>query len=233
GVISPLPWADSFRPGNGVNAVTGGIRASALKTFEVPPVSNRSSSEHYRFVQSENDLSQELELSASGKYNIEGVNVTVSASYLKHLRFSEMFMSLVAQYESVFDQYDEARTYELTDEATNDLKNPVQFREKYGDYFIAGHRRFSRFTAVYRCQASSAENMQTFKASLGAEAPAVFSVEGSARFMQLASQHKISIEIQIDQYGFNGESPIGPPWTPEKILEQLNWCKGHLGGVPF
>lgn len=234
GIISPLPWADDFQLGIGINAVSGGKHASALKPFTPRPATTRRTSEHYRLVQNEHDMSQELELSASGKYNIEGVNLSASASYLSKITFSELYISLVAQYESVFDQYDEAERYELTDEARNLLmRDPKQFRLSFGDYFVSGVRRFSRFTAVYRCKSSSAESMQEFKARLGAEAPQVFSAEGSTRFMSLAKQHNIELEIQIDKYGFSGDSPYGPPWTVEKILQELDWCKRNQASSAF
>jgi hypothetical protein len=121
----------------------------------------------------------------------------------------------------------------LTDEAKALLSNPARFREEFGDYFVSGVRRFSRFTAVYRCQSSSAESMEEFKASLGAEVPDLFSVEGSTHFKNLTAKHNVSVDIQIDEHGFIGESPYSPPWDTAKILAELSWCKGHLGGSPF
>lgn len=162
----------------------------------------------------------------------------IEAGHLLRPAFADSvsFVSLAAiadPDENVFDQYDEAENYELTDEARAMLSNPARFREEFGDYFIAGLRRFPRFTAIYRCQASSAESMEEFKASLGAETPQLFSAEGSARFLQLARTHNVSLEIQIGEHGFIGNSPYGPPWDVNKILQELEWCKKNLGGASF
>src|SRR5262249_57777670 len=173
-VISGIPWGDAFTHGAGVDALTGAISASALKPFTPEQRKTKSSYERYSFIQKQSELELEVETSASGKYNIEGVNVNASASFLSKIKFSELCMTLVAQYESRYDGYDEASSYQLTDEAKSQIGDPAKFREVYGDYFISGGRRSSLFTAVYTCQTSSVESMIEFKASFGGDAPEVF-----------------------------------------------------------
>ena len=72
--------------------------------------------------------------------------------------------------------------------------------------------------------------MDEFKASFGADAPKVFSAEGSARFLQAASQHNITVDVYLFMDGYDGTPPSGP-WTPEKVMEALAWFKGHEKGV--
>jgi hypothetical protein len=228
-VISDLPWLDGFVFGAGIDAITASMAGSAVKPFTPQQRTVKSLSEHYRFVQSDSELNREVEASASGKYNIEGVTINASASYLGKIKYSELIITLIAQYESVYDGYDEADSYELTDEATTLISEPDKFRKAYGDYFVAGGRRGSSFLAVYTCKATSVENMDEFKASFGGEAPEVFSAEVSTRFMQAASQHNISISLDLFMDGIQGKSPSGP-WTPEKILNALKWFKAHEQG---
>ncbi len=229
-IISPLPWGDSFTFGAGADAITGSITGSAVKPFTPKKRTVKSSSEHYRFIQSDSELNREVEASASGKYNIEGVTVSASSSYLTKIKFSELFITLIAEYESSYDGYDEADSYELTDDAKKVIVDPGKFRKAYGDYFISGGRRSSRFTGVYVCQATSAAKMDEFKASFGGEAPEVFTVQGSARFLEAASSHNISISADLFMEGHEGTMPNGP-WTPEKIIEALAWFKANEKGL--
>lgn len=229
-VISNLPWQDAFNFGAGVDAITGSVSGTAIQHFEPIQRTVKTSSEIYRFIQSDSELNREIETSASGKYNIEGVTVNASAAYLSKIKYSELITTLVAEYESHYDGYDEAETYQFTDAAKKLIGDPNKFRKSYGDYFVAGGRRSSRFTAVYTCQASSVESMDEFKASFGSEAPEVFSADGSARFVQAAAQHNINISVYLFMEGYQGTAPSGP-WTPEKIFEALTGFKANEKGV--
>lgn len=229
-VISNLPWADAFTLGAGVDAVTGGIAGRAVALFTPKEPTSRKATERYRFVQNESDLNREIETSASGKYNIEGVTVSASTSYLGKIQYSELATTLIAEYESSSMEYDEADSYSLTEQAKELVGEPEKFRKAYGDYFISGAKRVSRFLAVYKCQTSTAKSMDEFKASFGGDMPEVFSAEGSARFLQSASQHNVNISFDLFMEGFKGAPPNGP-WTPEKILEALAWFKANEQGA--
>ena len=231
-VVSGIPWGDAFKFGAGVDAVTGSVRGSAVKPFTPKDPGPAKSDERCEFIQSNNELNREVEASASGKYNIGSVTLNASTSYLNKIEFSEMTVTLLAKFQSQYERYDEADGYELTDEAKALMAtDPAKFRKAYGDYFIAGGRRGSRFTAVYTCKSTTAKSMDEFKASFGGSAPNVFSAEGSVRFLQSASQHNIKITSDVIMEGYKpGNAPNGP-WTPEKIMEALAWFKNNLDGV--
>ncbi|HKQ54224.1 MAG TPA: hypothetical protein VJT74_17740 [Pyrinomonadaceae bacterium] len=230
-VISGIPWGDAFKFGAGVDAVTGSVMGSAVKPFTPKEPGPTSTREHYSFVQSDSELNREVEASASGKYNVGGVTLSASTSYLSKIEFSELTITLLAKFQSQFERYDEADSYELTEEAKALIADPAKFRKAYGDYFVAGGRRASRFTAVYSCKSTTAKSMDEFKAGFGGQAPNVFSAEGSARFLQSASEHNIKITADLTMEGHKpGTVPSGP-WTPEKIMEALTWFKNNLDGL--
>ncbi len=229
-VIANIPWANEFSFGAGVDAITGGTSGSAVKSFEPTQKGSKSSKESYRFIQSDSEFNREIQASASGKYNIEGVTIEASASYLNQIKYSELVTTLIAEYESYYDDYFEVETYELTDAAKNLISNPTQFRKSYGDYFVAGSRKGSRFVAIYTCRASSVESMDEFKGSFGAEAPEVFSAKGSVSFSQAVKDHKINLEVNLFMRGYDGNNPSGP-WTPETILNALKWFKENEKGA--
>ncbi len=201
-----------------------------MKHFTPKKRTVKTSSEHYSFIQSDSELNREVEVSASGKYNIQAVTLNASTSYLSKIQFSELVVTLLAKYQSQYDGYDEADDYELTDEAKTLITDPPKFRKAYGDYFIAGGKRSSRFTAVYTLKSTTAKSMDEFKASFGGSAPDVFSAEGSTRFMQATSKHNISVTADLVMEGHQGTAPSGP-WTPEKIMEALAWFKSNEEGL--
>lgn len=230
-VISNLPYAD-FELGVGVDAITGGMAGTAVTTFTPKECTGKRSSEHFRFIQSESELNREIEASASGKYNIEGIKVSASTSYLSKIKYSELSITLIAEYEVVCSHYDDVDTYTLTEQAQKLIGEPEKFRKAYGDYFVAGGKRSARFVAIYNCQSTTVKSMDEFKASFGGEAPDVFSAEGSARFMQSTSKNNISTALDLFMEGYKGTSPSGP-WTPDKIMEALTWFKANEQGIPL
>lgn len=231
-IIAGLAWSERYTlgQGTGVNAITGSTSAMAVKPFKASLPGTKTSSEYYRFVQSESDLSEEVQASLSGKYNIDGVTVTGSMSYLEKLRYSQLNITLIARYQSVFDGYEESDVYTLSDEARDVIHDPDIFRDRYGDYFVAGAKGSSTFTAVYQCSTTSASDMTEFCASLGVSAPQVFSVQGSTKFEEAASTHNVNVSTHLFMDGYSG-TPPEKPMTPAGILELLEWFKGHEAPV--
>jgi hypothetical protein len=230
--ISNIPWGDAFEIGSGVNAVTGEVMASAIEKPSITDKETKASHTNYRFIKNENDLEQEIEVSAKGKYNIEGVTLSASSSYLNKIKFSATSVSLIAHYESYYSGYDLADKYVLTDQAREIINDHDKFRAAYGDYFVAGRRRGATFTAVYRCETTSAERLDKFMASFGADAPEVFSAEGSTKFEKSAKENNVSLSIYIDMNGYSVNPPSFPT-TPEGIIEALNWFRSNEKGVPI
>lgn len=234
-VIADIPWQSSFILGAGVNAITGGVSGNALKPFEPNGKPGQTSVESYRFIQSDNEMNREIEVSASGMYNIQGVDVSASASYLGTIKYSDVSTTLIAEYQSQDNEYAEADVYELTDEAKSHLADPTEFRKHYGDYFISGVRRGARFFAVYTCTASSIERMDSFKATIAATTPEVFSVDGKTKFEQAVRDYAISLSVNVFMEGKQPDDANTPggPWTTDKVLEALDWFKKHQQGKPL
>ena len=229
GTLTNIPWTDGFTLGSGVDVITGSLLGSALKSFTPSLNPIKTSHESYRFISDDSSLNLEIGASASGSYNFNNVKITASTEFLTQIKYSETSITLIAEYSSLFGYSDQPTHYELTAKAQELATNPAQFRQIYGDYFIADSQRGSRFLAVYVCETSSAESLVEFKASLGAEVPEVFSAEGSTRFMQAASKHKVSISTYVYLEGYTGIAPSGP-WNPQTILDALKWFKANEKG---
>ncbi|HEX8645489.1 MAG TPA: hypothetical protein VF715_01220 [Thermoleophilaceae bacterium] len=228
-VVTRLPWGDGFDFRKGIDAVTGSLMPSAIEPATPVERTVKNSAEAFRFIQSESELDTEVETSASGKYNIGGVALSASAQYLQKIKYSELSMTLIASYKSEFEGYDELQSPQLTAQAKGLIGDHAKFRKQYGDYFVHGGKRGSNFYAVYVLQSTTTKSMQEFKATVGASTPDVFSAEGSARFMKAASDHNVKISVDVYMNGYTGKSP-GGPWTPDKVIEALEWFKQHETG---
>ena len=219
------PWQKSYQLGLGVDAITGQLRASAVKPFTVTPAGQKSTEFIYSLVQSESDLQSMISGSVKAAYNLEGVNVSASTSFLNEMAVSELSVTLVAQVSIEESQYALAQKNELNVTPGED------FRSKYGDYFVAGYRAGSSLYAIYQCRFSSAEQRSKFTAAMAADVPQVFSVEGSSSFERISKEHNASVSVRIKATGVNSAIPSPPKtgWTAETIVtELLPWFNQSL-----
>lgn len=224
------PWHREYRLGLGVDAVTGQLRSSAVKPFTVEDQAPLTARFMYSLVQSESDMSSLISASTKGSYNLEGITVSAGTSFLNAVTVSELAVTLVAQVSVARSQYSLAPDYELT------AAPEPGFREKYGDYFVAGYRAASSLFVVYQCRFTSSEQRSKFTATLSAKAPEVMTAEGSTEFERTAKETSASLSIQIYAQGVDGALPNAPAsgWTPAAIVTTLlPWFGDHQAPDPF
>jgi len=239
--VAPVPWGDTFQLGVGIDAVTGGTAGVAVKPFTPRARTIKSTHEEVNAITDERTLKREIETSISGKYNIyTGVDVGGKLEYLNKLDSTGNTTTVVAKYVSITDDYEEPASYELTEQAKTTMQaDPKAFRQKYGDYFVAGVRRGSQFTAVYHMQSMKKDDLNRFKSKLGvkADVPEV-DVKGAAnfnaRFEQALGQETVQYDIDVYMVGVEGAYAMqGGKWTPKKVMEALNWFKTNEVGKPL
>ncbi|HEX9993398.1 MAG TPA: hypothetical protein VGB14_10760 [Acidimicrobiales bacterium] len=232
--LAEVPWRQHYALGNGIDAVTGAMYTSrGVKPFT--PVDRNVANEtfEFRLVEDDSEFSRQVHASVSGSYNLDGVDLSASSEYLTEVTYTQRMMSLVARFQKLYDGYDLPAAWELTDEARRLMdSDPAKFREAYGDYFVAGHRRGSSFVAVYTCTAHSATSMDKFKASFGGQAPQVFKADGSVAFQQAAKSNGIDISVKVVFAGARGSCPVTPT-TPEQVIQALDWFKANEVGEPL
>lgn len=224
------PWQPHLRLGAGVDAVTGQLRASAVAPFEV----RRSPSLHpeyrYALVQSESDMQSLISSSVKASYNLEGVTVSASTSYLEELAVSELAVTILAEVNVEESQFSLADAYSLA------VEPGPGFRERHGDYFVAGYRAGSALQVAYQCRFTSTEQRTKFAASLGAEVPQVLSAEGSAAFEKTAKAHGANVNVRITAQGVSSPVPDAPSegWTPGSVLSVvLPWFNQNQAMEPL
>lgn len=230
-VQAGVPWREDFEFGAGLDAVTGDVTGSALVPFKPKKVTTKGhSSTRLTVITNESDLTTEIEASASGKYNEEGVTVSASTSYLDKISLSKLAITILMHFEVMYADYDLADSYALTDEAKKMMADREKFRSAYGDYFVAGGKRGSRFTCLYTCRSESASELQKFSAKVGAETPDLFSADGAASFEKMAKSSSVDISIEIDMEGYTGTPPkVG--LKPSDVLPVLEWFQKNEEGI--
>lgn len=230
--VSGLDWLDAYQLGGGLDAVTGDFSAaSALAPFEVKKATTHNSQLHFSLIQSESDVTRLVDTAASGMYNFGSGKVSASASFLDKISISEQSLTILYSYQTLFDDYDRAPSYALSNEASKLAhSDPAKFRQTYGDYFVSGMRRGSRFTGVYVCTARTVDSAQAFAAEVKAESPDLFSAAGSVKFEATAKKHDVEVEISIDAYGHTGSIPSFGDLTPATVTKAYEWFIEHEAG---
>lgn len=225
------PWRREYVLGIGVDAVTGQLRASGVKKFTVQDTSPLTASYVYSLVQNESDLSTLISGSAKGSYNIEGVTVTAGTSFLNSVKVNELSVTLVAQVQVQRTQHSLASSYALATPPEPD------FRDKYGDYFVAGYRGASSLYAVYQCSFRSVEQRSKFTATLAAKVPEVMTAEGSTEFEKTAKDCSANVSVYISAQGVNSPIPSPPAdtgWSPAQVVKTLlPWFEKSQVPDPF
>jgi V8-like Glu-specific endopeptidase len=211
------PWRKDYQLGTGVDAITGQLRASAVEPFKITPHKAQNPRYFYSLISSSSDMQSIISSSVKGSYNLEGIKVSASTSFIDELTVSELSMTLFAQISVEESEYSVAEKYKLS------VTPAADFRHKYGDYFLAGYRSASSLYVMYQCRFTSTEQRSKFAAALSAEVPEVFSTEGSAAFEKVKKEHNASVTLRIVAQGTSGPIPDAPSsgWTPETVVSVL------------
>lgn len=228
-------WDSRFKNGLGVNAVTGQSSATAVEPFEIPLEEIATQSfETGKWISNKSDYEVEVATSASGTYNIGGTKLSSSANYVSKIKYSETSMTLIAKYEKENQEYDlPSQNPVLTDTAITMMsENPSEFRDIYGDYFVQGFKRMSKFSGMYVCTSKSVSDMENFSAEVKAVSN-VWSAEGSAEFTRIASKNSISVEYSIYQVGLKPGVTLPSPSSSEDIIKALNIFKENEIGIKY
>ncbi|PJJ59532.1 hypothetical protein [Hymenobacter chitinivorans] len=231
--LAGQPWLDGYALGKGVNAVTGSLSAQALAPFATTPATTTNSATNYSNINSTSAVDQLIDVSASGSYNLDGVTISASASYLSEIKQSELDMTILATYQVEYTDYDTITIAGLhfTPQAQQLIEqgNFTAFRNLYGDYYIAGTKREASFQAVYTISADSEQTLTQVQAALGASAPDMFTAQGEATFKQATSASNVSVNFYLNMQGMPSNAP-GRPTAPigiDTVQEYLTWFQDN------
>ncbi|KZV78869.1 hypothetical protein EXIGLDRAFT_847084 [Exidia glandulosa HHB12029] len=212
---SSIPWTAGCRLGDGVDALTGAIRGRAVADFAVEfptgPVTpgdgvpstvyttlhlcHSSNSTATAFSKA---LCANVQMRVSDSVPIPPLSAGVgfSRSALETVQHSSDIFSLLVRTDFIISPEGLHRgRYQLTSAAREALETGSieDFGRRFGEYFISGYQRATRYEAVlvFRCTSSSSRSaaLESLRAHFGVDTtnPAVALVDG-ARDVQRMSQ---------------------------------------------
>ncbi|RWC00585.1 MAG: hypothetical protein EOQ56_14995 [Mesorhizobium sp.] len=179
----------------------------------------------YKYVTSQEDLSELIEASVQASGSIQGLEVKASLEFSKSVRFSDTSETLVFSWYSDCAHFDRIATPTLDATALAlSTAKPDDFRLRYGDYFISGGLQRAEFHAVYQMSALKKDDLLKFKGSAAVSSPDVFSVSGSAAFTKAATENHVSISANVYQTDSKSSMSLGstPSLTPTQVLQMFN-----------
>lgn len=236
--IQRIPWQDGFTigRGNGVDALTGYLAPSAVLPFEVKLSTAKRSRESFQLLVNESDLETEISANVGVALNIGQIGSSFggSSTLRSKAKVSATSFSILGLYTASFEPFDLAQCYEMTSEAIDFAEtSPGQFRDRYGDYFVAGGERSSTFTALLTYSSTDGLSLQSFSARMRGRLHELFTAEGSANWARSASDASIEVEVDVEMQGYETDGTPTPsaPWDTSKVVEALSWFKDHEVGV--
>lgn len=233
--IPDVPWQPGFSIGSGLDAITNMIhqKGVCVKQEEPTPDFGMRTERDACIVQTSTQFESLLTTELSGQYTYQDFKLNGAFEYLNAVRYSENTLSIILR-ERIYElEYPGTRTFTLTDEAKQLAKDsPKQFRDVYGDYFIADMRKGAYFIAVYRCEANSSEQLQKFQMSLATETN-LFNLSTESKFKKLLTENKIRLNVQFYCHGCKGIMPYEKTEDALDVSKALAWFSNNVCPVPL
>lgn len=229
--ITELVWSANHKIGDGVNALTGNVVASAIN-FD-PPQQEHSFPDdtNVKMIEDHNSFNKHLHLWVKGEYNMNRVKIGSSINYLSEVEFSKKSITLYAYFASEADEYTEIDTEKVTfkDRASKLLQESKfdEFREAFGDYFISGYKTGIRFIALFKCWADTEQNLSKFRAAVSSRISNILDIGGAAEFEQIVQDFHIGYEISVQRESPDGSGGPTVPKTPSEVIAYLDYFKAH------
>lgn len=140
-----IPWSDTFRLGYGVDALTGvSMTRTALTSFKMTGSPRRKQDRtyvdtlHWNGVKS---LEDQYDMEIGGTINIAPATVSISTRIASLLAKTASSSTVLIQYNVLGEFEPEFIPSTVALQCALGKLSDNDFREKYGDYYIAGRQR--------------------------------------------------------------------------------------------
>ncbi|MEQ8254889.1 MAG: hypothetical protein RKE52_07255 [Marinovum algicola] len=225
--ITDIPWADAYKIGGGVDAVTGDtFDGSALTSTDTTPAKVGEGQISIKIISTEAEMEREIDVGASGSYNTGAVEISAEASYLNSVSYSATSLTVLAQVEISDTDYATIKDPALKAKAKSLLdSDQAKFKKTHGDYFISGVKSGSLLSVVLRITAESESRLDDFKSKFSGSKGNLFSASGYANFKQAVSSSKTTFEQTVVHFGTKTGAVPPKADDPEELLA---WFKDNL-----
>lgn len=228
--VSDIPWNSDYKFGYGIDATTGlpSHQLQAVTSFTPPvPVSASTKTEtKVYFVNTDELYSKEIQAGMNTTFSSFGVTFKASGSYSDNIKYSEKETTLILKYnirETEYRLFDPAGgAYSLTNDAKAYLATHADdFRNQYGDYFIAGARYGAQYVATIHIKASSAEEIRSIETKL-TQASKTYNFDATEEFKMKFTEATKNSSVEVNRTTIGGnDAGLSAGTTPEQMFDDL------------
>ena len=221
--LSGIRYDASYGLGNGFFGVTGyPAIGHAIKSFTLP-VPNRKSvrSTNYKadFISSQQEQENFSKTTAGIGFSKSGFGLSASLSHMSSYKFGITSTTFVIHYDVLENQARELdiTKYALTDAAKAQLAmGSTNFRNLYGDYFVAGYTYGGTYDAYISVTTETVEQLKEIKSKLRAQFQTFGKLDANVanQTKEILNNYKASVSIEIRTSGVSASSPNPKIITP-------------------
>ncbi|MBR2209372.1 MAG: hypothetical protein IJ859_11245 [Synergistaceae bacterium] len=199
-----IPYQDDFQPGVGYFALTGAQAATnAVRSFTLNVPAQKKVKTNYTatFVSSQEDREKLSTTTTGASVSIGGFGLNAGYSSKSSFKFGLTSTTYVIHYEEVENEYRTLKDdeYELKNRPKKILSADIgQFRNRYGDYFVAGYKYGGTYDAFITITTKTMEQLDEVKTTLSAnfKTAASAKVENTTKETLTRNDARVSIEIK-------------------------------------
>ncbi|MBQ6970908.1 MAG: hypothetical protein IJP86_00980 [Synergistaceae bacterium] len=226
--LEGVQYDNTYTLGSGFFGVTGyQALGHAMQDFRLSVPETKSVSSNYKadFISSQQEQEKFSKTTVGGSFAKGGFGLNASLSSMSSYKYGLTSTTLVIH-------YDEQETtprllnmsdYSLTASADEQLaRGLTNFRNSYGDYFVAGYVYGGTYDAYISITTETTEQLQEVKSKLGAKYQSL-DEQGAQAAAQLANEtkeilnkYKASVSIEIRTSGSSASDPKPKSITPTK-----------------
>ncbi|KIK63376.1 hypothetical protein GYMLUDRAFT_466210 [Collybiopsis luxurians FD-317 M1] len=209
-VIENVP-RNTFQLGQGVDALTGQARGRALAYFKNPTRSvGPTCNIRTRMVEEFHQLDSDVRIASNATINLgtPAVSLAQTAELLKSRSLSKREFIIECTVEGQYD-YDmlNLENLKLTAEARKVFqRSPAEFRNMYGDYFVAGFQRRYRSYTIIICRAGDQANTTDARLEAQGHFQSFLSLGADLKRSVMGSSKYTIVNAYVSQYGCHADT---------------------------
>jgi len=211
--LSGIQYNDDYTLGSGFFGITGySAKGRAMQpiTLSVPTSKNTKTYYKASFVSSQQEREKASNTTVGVSLSLGGFELKASLSSLSSYKFGLTSTTYVIHYEEVetTPRLLNDTEYKLTSEAAAQLANGyTNFRNSYGDYFVAGYTYGGTFDAYISITTETTEQLKSIKSGLEASFNSV-NAKVTNETKNSIKNSGASIKIEIKTFGAGASDPI-------------------------
>ncbi|KIK62777.1 hypothetical protein GYMLUDRAFT_72518 [Collybiopsis luxurians FD-317 M1] len=201
-----IPWSDTFRLGFGVDALTGeSMTCTALSTFRMPSHPPRPKEArvyvdtlHWNAIKS---LKDQYDIEIGGTVNVAPASISMDSRISSLLSKNASLSTVLIQYQVNGEFEPEFIPASVTLQEGMPGLTEAEFRERYGDYYLAGRQRGYGCRMVVVCQINDKSITKKHEIKAQTLVKNFFKASGTQSKVKSQSKKCSIVHVMIETYG--------------------------------